>query len=145
MLARVPISLKLSALVVLMVVATALMVNQLYLRGSSQILTEQAIGELQNQTRSYGYPLKADIDQLQNDTRLLASLESSKASAWSFAIVSMVAKTVRRCARIAASAPFASCLMTQAAMTLCSFRITSDQDGVSSERQRTRSIWAFTP
>ena len=78
MLARVPISLKLSALVVLMVVATALMVNQLYLRGSSQILTEQAIGELQNQTRSYGYPLKADIDQLQNDTRLLASLESSK-------------------------------------------------------------------
>jgi PAS domain S-box-containing protein len=77
-LARIPITLRLSALVVLIVVATALMLNQLYLRGSSQILTEQAIGELQNQARSFSYPLAADIDQLQNDTRLLANLESSK-------------------------------------------------------------------
>jgi PAS domain S-box-containing protein len=77
MLARFPITLKLSALLVLIVIATALMVNQLYLQGSNRILVEQAVGDLENETQSFAYPLEAKIEQLQDDAKLLSSLNAS--------------------------------------------------------------------
>jgi CheY-like chemotaxis protein len=75
---KFPISLKLSALVAGAVVITALAVNQVYLRGSNQILIDRSIEGLEQEAEFFEYPLQGIINQLSDDARLLAELQATQ-------------------------------------------------------------------
>lgn len=73
---KFPITAKLSLLIVLMVVVTAITVNQVYLRASNRILVEQSIKDLEDEAESYSYPLSGVIAQLKDDVRLLSQIQA---------------------------------------------------------------------
>ncbi|HEY7646997.1 MAG TPA: response regulator [Hyphomicrobiales bacterium] len=69
---------KLSVLVVGAVIVTALAVNEVYVRGSNQILIDQAIADLEKEAEFFRYPLGSKIDQLKDDAQLLAHLHATQ-------------------------------------------------------------------
>lgn len=69
------ITAKLSILIVFMVALTAIAINEVYVRGSKNILIAEAILSLENEADTLDYPLSGLIDQLKDDAKLLASLQ----------------------------------------------------------------------
>lgn len=69
---------KLSALIIAAVVVTALAVNEVYMRGSNQILIERAIHDLEKEAEFFRYPLDGVIHQLKDDVQLLSNLSATK-------------------------------------------------------------------
>lgn len=69
------ITAKLSILIVFMVALTAIAINEVYVRGSKNILITEAILSLENEADALDYPLSGLIDQLKDDAKLLASLQ----------------------------------------------------------------------
>ncbi|MEX2490883.1 MAG: response regulator [Nitrospirales bacterium] len=67
---------KLTGLVVFLVVATAFAVNEVHIRGSSQILIEQAIDDLKRNTDFFRYPVKTHIERIKDDLLLLENLQA---------------------------------------------------------------------
>src|SRR5262245_16951900 len=65
---------KLTALVIAAVMLTAFAVNEVYMRGSVEILTEDAIHDLDTETGFLRYPLNSKLDEIRDDVRLLANL-----------------------------------------------------------------------
>jgi CheY-like chemotaxis protein/signal transduction histidine kinase len=75
---KLPIIAKLTALVVAAVILTALAVNQVYIYGSNRILIDQAISDLENETKLFQYPLGNIIDRLKDDVSLLANVQATQ-------------------------------------------------------------------
>lgn len=69
---------KLSVLVIAAVVATALAVNEIYVRGSNQILIDRAINDLEKEAEFFSYPLSGRIERLKDDAELLAALHATQ-------------------------------------------------------------------
>ncbi|MCW5589738.1 MAG: response regulator [Legionellales bacterium] len=70
---------KLSLLVMGAVLLTAFAINEVYVHGSRQILTERALANLENETDYIRYPLSGEIKQLKADAELLSKLSSTTA------------------------------------------------------------------
>jgi CheY-like chemotaxis protein/signal transduction histidine kinase len=75
---RFPIAAKLTLLTVALVILTAFAVNEVYLRGSNQILTERAIHDLEQEAEFFQYPLSGVIKQLQDDVQLVSQLSATR-------------------------------------------------------------------
>jgi CheY-like chemotaxis protein len=69
---------KLTGLVVSAVALTAFAVNEVYVYGSNQILTERAIRDLKEEAKFFRYPLNSRIDRLKDDVLLLAELQATR-------------------------------------------------------------------
>src|SRR5882672_11014042 len=69
---KISIVVKLSALVAGSVVVTALAVNEVYMRGSNQLLIDRSIEGLQEEAGYFQAPLQGIIDALKDDVQLLA-------------------------------------------------------------------------
>lgn len=69
---------KLSLLIIGTVLITALAVNEVYLRGSNQILIDRAISDLETEAKYFEYPLSGKIEQLRDDVQLLANLQATQ-------------------------------------------------------------------
>jgi CheY-like chemotaxis protein len=69
---------KLTVLVISAVALTALAVNEVYVHGSNQILTERAIRDLKEEAKFFRYPLNSRIDRLKDDVLLLAELHATR-------------------------------------------------------------------
>src|SRR5882672_9871783 len=69
---KISIVMKLSALVAGSVVVTALAVNEVYMRGSNQILIDRSVEGLQEEAGYFQAPLQGIIDALKEDAQLLA-------------------------------------------------------------------------
>ncbi len=74
---KFPITVKLSALIVLCVIVTAFAVNEVYLKGSNEILINRAIHDLEQETAYFQYPLDGFINQLKDDVRFLSQLHAT--------------------------------------------------------------------
>ena len=70
---------KLMLLVVGAVMLTALAVNEVYVRGSNQILTERAIADLKEDAKFFAYPLGNRIERLKDDLLLVSQLQATQA------------------------------------------------------------------
>jgi len=73
---RLSILSKLSALVAGAVVLTALAVNEVYVRGSNEILVERAVNDLEQEAGHFGYPLDGVVRQIEGDVQLLSNLRT---------------------------------------------------------------------
>jgi HAMP domain-containing protein len=69
---KISIVVKLSALLAGSVVVTALAVNEVYMRGSNQVLIDRSIEGLQEEAGYFQAPLQGLIDALRDDVQLLA-------------------------------------------------------------------------
>jgi CheY-like chemotaxis protein/HAMP domain-containing protein len=69
---------KLSALVVGAVVLTALAVNEVYVRGSNQILIDRAITDIEKEAELFRYPLGGKIENLKADARFLSNIVGTR-------------------------------------------------------------------
>jgi hypothetical protein len=69
---KISIVVKLSALLAGSVVVTALAVNEVYMRGSNQVLIDRSIEGLQEEAGYFQAPLQGIIDALRDDVQLLA-------------------------------------------------------------------------
>jgi CheY-like chemotaxis protein/signal transduction histidine kinase/HAMP domain-containing protein len=68
---------KLSLLLACAVIVTAFAVNEVYVRGSSLILIDNATATLEQETNFFRYPLEGKINQLREDARLLSQLHAA--------------------------------------------------------------------
>jgi CheY-like chemotaxis protein/HAMP domain-containing protein len=75
---RLPISVKLSALVAGAVIVTAFAVNEVYVRGANQILIDRSIRELEQEAKYFQYPLEGIINQIRDDVQLLAGMQATQ-------------------------------------------------------------------
>jgi hypothetical protein len=69
---KISIVVKLSALVAGSVVVTALAVNEVYMRGSNQLLIDRSVEGLQEEAGYFQAPLQGTIDALKEDAQFLA-------------------------------------------------------------------------
>lgn len=76
---KLSITAKLTSLVVAMIVMTAFAVNEAYIRGSSRILVDQAIADLEKEADFFQYPLAGVINQVKDDVRLISKLSAMEA------------------------------------------------------------------
>jgi CheY-like chemotaxis protein len=75
---RFSIVTKLTLLCVALVLTTALAVNEVYVRGGNQILVDDAVHALEQETDNFKYPLDSFIGNLKEDARLLAQLPETR-------------------------------------------------------------------
>lgn len=76
---KLSITTKLTSLVVAMILMTAFAVNEVYIRGSSRILVDQAISDLQKEADFFQHPLAGVINQVKDDVRLISKLSAMEA------------------------------------------------------------------
>jgi len=74
---KLPITVKLSALIVSVVALTAFAINEVYLRGSNQILTDRAVSDLAQETEFFKYPLDNIVSELKDDVQLISRLQAT--------------------------------------------------------------------
>ncbi|MCF8496550.1 MAG: PAS domain S-box protein [Alphaproteobacteria bacterium] len=75
---KFPITAKLSILVVVMVAATAFAINEVYVRGSNQVLVDLTIKDMEKEVGAFTYPLGNFIDRLTDDARLISQVQSTQ-------------------------------------------------------------------
>jgi PAS domain S-box-containing protein len=75
---KLSIVVKLSALVAGAVIVTALAVNEVYVRGSNELLIDRSVDDLQQEAAAVEYPLQGVIQQLKADVRLLVEVQATR-------------------------------------------------------------------